>query len=446
MITRRRTAHGGTAHACIALSIALVILCFSGGTEKQASAHSTDSEALTEGVPPDEIFNAPCMMTEAIQEGPPSSRGPSKLPGDEFSDVQPIRSVVDPYPSFNGIAFDPANNLVVMSDTNKKSLLVYDRASQGDSTEETRPVRQIIGPATNIGFVAGVAVDSTNREIYAVNNDIEDRVAVFSTEAEGSAKPKRVLHVPYSSWGVTVNERRNELAVSVQQINAVIIYGREAKGLDAPVRSILGAKTGMADPHGIFWDEVNDEIFVSDHGNANKEGTTLSSTDYFNSDARLELKLGGEFQAPAVHVYAGAEKGNVPALRTIQGPLTELNWPTGMAVDPSRNEVAVANSADNSVLFFRRTDSGNVRPSRVIRGSRTGINRPMGVAIDRKNNEVWVANFGDHTAAVFDLKAGGNVAPKRVIRNAPKGTPTAGFGNPMALAYDSSREEIVVGN
>lgn len=97
---------------------------------------------------------------------------------------------------------------------------------------------------------------------------------VFSSEDEGSVKPKRILYVPNSSWGVALNHFRDEIAISVQQINAVVIYNRNAKGFEAPARSIMGSNTGMADPHGIFWDEANDEIFVSDHGNANKEGTT----------------------------------------------------------------------------------------------------------------------------------------------------------------------------
>jgi hypothetical protein len=70
----------------------------------------------------------------------------------------------------------------------------------------------------------------------------------------------------------------------------------------------------------------------------------------------------------------------------------------------------------------------------------------MGVAIDARNNELWVANFGDHTALVFDRQAKGNAAPKRIIRNAPAGTPTIGFGNPMAAAYDTRRQEILVPN
>ena len=61
-------------------------------------------------------------------------------------------------------------------------------------------------------------------------------------------------------------------------------------------------------------------------------------------------------------------------------------------------------------------------------------------------DELWVANFGDHTALVFDLAAGGNVAPKRIIRNAPAGSPSVGFGNPMTIAYDPKRDEILVPN
>jgi DNA-binding beta-propeller fold protein YncE len=70
----------------------------------------------------------------------------------------------------------------------------------------------------------------------------------------------------------------------------------------------------------------------------------------------------------------------------------------------------------------------------------------MGVAIDVKNNEIWVANYGDHTAVVFARTANGNVAPKRIIRNAPQGTPTGGFGNPYAVAYDSKRDQLLVPN
>ena len=108
--------------------------------------------------------------------------------------------------------------------------------------------------------------------------------------------------------------------------------------------------------------------------------------------------------------------------------------------------IAVANNGDNSILIYRRNATGDVAPVRAIRGARTGINRPMGLAIDTKNDEIWVANFGDHTALAFSRGDDGDRPPKRIIRSAPAGTPSAGFGNPMAVAYDSKREEILVPN
>ena len=83
---------------------------------------------------------------------------------------------------------------------------------------------------------------------------------------------------------------------------------------------------------------------------------------------------------------------------------------------------------------------------RVIKGTHTGIHGPMGVTVDVKNDELWVANYGDHTAVVFPRTASGNVRPKRTIRNAPKDTPTCGFTNASAAAYDSKRDEILVPN
>src|SRR5438552_7436426 len=83
----------------------------------------------------------------------------------EGGDLPPVRMVVDPYPSFNGVAVDITNDLVMMSDTNRKSLLVYDRtAGSAAGKEAAAPRQQIMGPDTGVGFVAGVAMDPAHRE------------------------------------------------------------------------------------------------------------------------------------------------------------------------------------------------------------------------------------------------------------------------------------------
>src|SRR5262252_9377257 len=78
----------------------------------------------------------------------------------EGGDIPPVRMVVDPYPSFNGVAVDTTNDLVMMSDTNRKSLLVYDRTAGSLKSKEAVPAKQqIMGPDTGVGFVAGAAMD-----------------------------------------------------------------------------------------------------------------------------------------------------------------------------------------------------------------------------------------------------------------------------------------------
>jgi hypothetical protein len=215
------------------------------------------------------------------------------------------------------------------------------------------------------------------------------------------------------------------------------------------MRIIRGAKTGLGDPHGVFYDGTNNEIVVANHGNVSGRQSSPGDTPRrgrSQAPGADEPLVGGRFEAPSITVYPGTANGDVAPIRRIQGPATGLNWPMALDVDLEHNEIAVANNGDSSIRVFRRTDSGDVPPIRVIKGARTGIAGPMGVAHDVKNDEIWVANYGDHTALVFARTATGNVEPKRVLRNAPAGSPTVGFGNPGAVAYDSKRDEILVPN
>lgn len=412
-------------------------------TLPEVAAVSVDTpDGDTEGMPPSAVFANPCMMPEATQTGLPPLDNTSR-PGAIGGDIPSIRAIEDQYPSFNGVAVDPKSNLVVFSDTNKKSLLIYGSASGGAGRDVTQPLRQILGPATLLGFVCGVLFDEPEREIFAVNNDIEDTLMVFSYEDAGNLKPKRTLAIPHGSWGISMSKARNEFSLSVQDgsNNAVVTYRKEAKGFDPPVRVLQGRDTLLADPHGIFVDDANNELVVTNWGSWNVRLGRYTSTVRERPDA-----IGGRFDSPSITIFEATAQGNSKPIRQIKGPATQLSWPTGIDVDLESNEIIVANNADDSILFFRRTDSGNVSPTRVIKGGKTWIRRPMAVAIDKNRKELWVANFGDHTAVVFDLKAKGNAMPKRIVRNAPAGSPTVGFGNPMTVAYDSKREELLVPN
>jgi DNA-binding beta-propeller fold protein YncE len=154
----------------------------------------------------------------------------------------------------------------------------------------------------------------------------------------------------------------------------------------------------------------------------------------------------GTINEPSIIVHRRNASGNVPPLRVIKGPKTELNWPTGVAFDAEARELFVANDAAHSVLVFDANAKGDVAPKRVVKGPKTMLANPTGIFADVKNQELWITNFGGHSATVYDLKAVGDVAPKRTIRNAPEGTPSLMIGNPGTLGYDTKRERILVPN
>jgi len=364
-------------------------------------------------------------------------------------DVAPSRVVSDPYPTLHSVAVDAEHDRVVMTDPNRHAIWTYERTAASKGKDAVTALAGVRGPSTGMMFIAAVALDPQAREIYTVDNDIGDRMMVFPYDADGNVKPTRVLSVPHQAWGVSINPARKEIAISVEGPREIAVYAQNASGTDRPLRMIRGPRTGLGDPHGVVFDGVNNEIVVANHGNQNGRQTapgTVTGGRRGGGDGAETPIVGGRFEEPSITVYPGEATGDVAPARRIQGARTGLNWPMAISIDAAHNEVAVANSGDSSVRVFRRTADGDAAPLRVIKGPRTGIHGPMGVTIDAKNDELWVANYGEHTALVFARAAAGDVAPKRILRNAPEGSPTVGFGNPGAVAYDSKRDEILVPN
>ena len=92
-------------------------------------------------------------------------------------------------------------------------------------------------------------------------------MVVMPYDAQGNQAPKRILSVPHQAWGLAMSRTHDEIAVTVELQEAIVIYKREAGNVEAPMRVIRGPNTGLADPHGVFWDDRNNEIGVASHGN-----------------------------------------------------------------------------------------------------------------------------------------------------------------------------------
>ena len=366
---------------------------------------------------------------------------------------KPERMIRDPYAAYSAVAVDNTHNEVVLTDENLFNILAYDRRTNTRPTSVSDPKRIIGGLNTKIEFQCGLYIDPANGDIYAVNNDTIDTLVIFSRQAIGNVAPDRELHTPHGTFGIAVDEEAKELFLTVQHDNAIVVFNKSAKGAEAPIRVIQGSDTGLADPHGMALDTRNNLLFVTNHGSVHdvrppapgekKRRVNLPGWPLTRDDA---VPGSGKMLPPSITVYAKGAQGDARPLRTIQGPKTQMDWPTGIAVDADRNEIFVANDGGNSMLVFDASATGDVAPLRVLKGAKSLISNPTGVYMDKKNNELWVSNFGNHTAAVYSPTAQGDTAPLRVIRSAPPSQPVPGMGNPHPIAYDTKREEILVPN
>lgn len=362
----------------------------------------------------------------------------------------PARTIKDPYPSFAAVAVDTVRNEVVFTDESLFQVLVYDRLENAAGPAATsRPRRVLAGKRTNIEFQSGVYVDGQSGDIYAVNNDTRDTTLVFRSGAEGNTEPYRSIKTPHGTFGIAVAEKQGEALLTVQHDAAIVTYRKDAVQKDLPTRLLQGERTKLADPHGIAYDPDDDVVFVANFGSRSSNpapGADDGRKPNWPFERRTAVPGSGTIGPPSITVYRRDASGDQPPLRVIEGPETELNWPTGVAFDPTRRELYVTNDAAHSVLVFDAMATGNVKPKRVLKGPRTRLANPTGVALDLKNGELWIANFGGHSATVYTLGASGDTAPLRTIRNAPEGAASLMIGNPGAVTYDTKREEILVPN
>jgi DNA-binding beta-propeller fold protein YncE len=452
--------------AVLAVSVDRAGMSFSLGKEVEAAGPRLVSVEPLPGpmceapVASDRLQFRDVAQWASLEQAPVAAAAAASRPDEEAriaaSKRRPVRVIRDPYPAYSAIAVDPVRDEVVVTDNNFFQILVYDRlANTAPTANFTEPKRVLGGLRSKIEFQAGAYVDPKTGEIYTSNNDTVDTLIIFPRQAEGNVPPSREVHTPRGGFGLAVDEGAGEMFMTAQHDNSMLVFAKSASGDDSPKRLLQGDRTRLADPRGLALDTKNRLIFIANHGNYSRRkpgGAPAPSRGGGRSTGKSNWPTGeqipgsGKHFPPSINVYALDAQGDTPPLRTIEGPATRLNWPMGVAFDPKRNEVHVANDQGDEILVFSATASGNVAPLRMIKGPKTLIKNPTGVALDVANDELWVSNYGNHTATAYQASASGDVAPLRVIRSSPPGRPALMIGNPGALAYDSKREEILAPN
>ena len=397
--------------------------------------------------------SASMSLVAALQQTAGSAESAPARPSDALREQvakrPPIATMKDTNAGYAGITVDPIREEVILADENMFSIYVYDRMENTPpSARMSEPKRMIQGENTLLEFACGVYVDPVTGEIYGINNDTLNWMPVFSRDAKGDAHPVRALDTPHTTFALVADEEEQEIFLTIQDDHAVVVFDKQAKDEDPALRTLQGPRTLMADPHGIALDPKTDVIFVTNWGSNNLRimQDAQRAQRNFPVGRNQTIPSSGKFSPPSITVYPKGASGDMPPLRVIQGPKTQLDWPTSIAVHPDRGEIFVANDTAHTVTVYPIDANGDVAPIRVLKGPRTLIKNPTGVTVDTKNNELWVANFGSHSATVYPVDADGNVTPKRIIRSAPADTPAPMIGNPHTLAFDTKRDEILVSN
>ncbi len=328
---------------------------------------------------------------------------------------------------------------MILTDENLFQVLAYNRLDNTPADAITAPKRVLTGSNTLIEFESGVHVDPASGDIFAPNNDTVDTLVVFRHGSTGDTAPIRALKTPHGTFGIAVDDRRNEMFLTTQHDATVVVFRKNADKDDAPLRLLQGDDTGLGDPHGIAIDPTKDVFYVANYGShalrrADREIRTGvpgsgKGRDKANWPFGREYAVpgSGTNDGPSISIHAITAKGNDKPLRVIKGPKTQLNWPTGLAFDAERRELFVANDMGPSILVFDADAVGNAAPKRVLKGP---AHRP-------RAPDVGLARHEERRALGGELRRplGDGLSDRRVGRHraAPDDPQRAGIG---ALADD----------
>ena len=160
----------------------------------------------------------------------------------------------------------PRQRLLGAGQFDMPSIVVYERGVSGN----TRPLRVIKGPRTQLNWPSHVAVHEDRGEIF-VANDADDSVLVFRITDSGDAPPIRVIKGARASvknpTGLTVDARNNELWVASMGNYTIAVFPIAANGNATPTRVIRGGPADrtalmIGNPGAVGYDRKRQEILV----------------------------------------------------------------------------------------------------------------------------------------------------------------------------------------
>jgi DNA-binding beta-propeller fold protein YncE len=239
--------------------------------------------------------------------------------------ANPTRSIAGQNTLFtrtmHDMAYDAVHDEIIVPQFFAFAILTF----AGNADGNVAPIRKIFGPKTTMRVPQAVAVDPIHNELFVPGHDGDNRVLVFSREANGDVAPLRVLETDREPARVAVDPVRNLLVVSGGP--RLLIYDRTASGKDRP-RSVINLPPNIGRTSLMAINSANGMIFAG-------------------------VVAGGRHDPKDfVGVWSIYDKGEVAPRWTIGGPNGILKDIRGVAIDAKNQNVIISDKNLNGVLTF----------------------------------------------------------------------------------------------
>lgn len=204
------------------------------------------------------------------------------FPREANGDIAPKRILHTPHRVYN-IAVSESTNEMFVTVEYPPEVVVYRKDANG----EDKPIRRIQGDKTELDAPHGIAVDEKNKLLYVntwghrsnfrvpgTGKFLPPAIKVYSLSASGDVAPLREISGDSTqlNWpaAMKLNPDNGDLYVANDIGKSILVFkdAATARGNVAPVRAVKGDKTRLRNPTGVFLDRKNQELWVSNLGNA----------------------------------------------------------------------------------------------------------------------------------------------------------------------------------
>lgn len=194
-------------------------------------------------------------------------------------------------------------------------------------------------------------------------------------------------------------------------IRATVRFGRHASGACAAFAILAGCggpQEQIAPPSGMTPYAVGKGAAIDQRGRERDSCAAAGCLYVANSQ-------GGPFGTGIITAYAANANGNARPIARIAGGMTDLNNPSGVALDDRRNIYVTDLSGNYQILVYASGSHGDVAPKDIILGTPSDpMMQPTDVALDAAAN-IYVSAFTSRSISVYAPGSNGSPAPIQYI-------------------------------